>query len=420
MSGNGRGQRLAIEVEDVSKRFRLYQDKPTSLKQALTRFRRTPYEEFWALREVSLDVRAGESFGLIGHNGSGKSTLLRLMARIHQPTSGKVTTRGRVSALLELGAGFHPELSGRENIYLNGAILGLDKRELDRVFDEIVDFSGLESFIDSPVKVYSSGMYVRLGFAVSVHVRPDVLIIDEVIAVGDADFQNRCFDHLYKIRREGRTIVVVSHSVGLMQTLCDRIAWLDHGRLLAVGQPIEVTRAYTERVADATAERLARTTGTETALATSAAGDRDIEIIGFDVLDADGEPIALPRAGSAVTFRIHYHARKRVDHPNFSISVATETGVSLSVLTTNMAGIRTGELHGTGHLDCTVDRLNYLPGTLVVGAQITDRHELHAFDSLPDGYELHIRAGDPVGNGLVPLGGRWSDALSDLSPRPAH
>src|SRR5262249_20088016 len=156
------------------------------------------YSEFWAVRDVSLEIEAGTSFGLIGHNGSGKSTLLRLIAGIHPPTSGKVTTHGRISALLELGAGFHPELSGRENIYLNGSILGLKRREINRVVDDIIQFAGIEDFIDSPVKVYSSGMYVRLGFSVAVHVQPDILLIDEVIAVGDEEFQRRCFEHLHK------------------------------------------------------------------------------------------------------------------------------------------------------------------------------------------------------------------------------
>jgi lipopolysaccharide transport system ATP-binding protein len=245
-----------IVVDGVSKRFRLYRDRATSIKEAVTRRFRSRFDEFWALREVTLDVRRGETLGLIGHNGSGKSTLLRLMAGIHPPTTGTITTEGRISALLELGAGFHPDLTGRENIYLNGSILGLNRREVDGVFDQIVAFAGLEEFIDTPVKVYSSGMYVRLGFAVAVHVQPDILFVDEVIAVGDEEFQRRCFDHLDRLRRHGTTIVLVSHSVSVLQKMCDRLVWLDHGRILEVGEPYEVAGNYLAAVDRAEGERL--------------------------------------------------------------------------------------------------------------------------------------------------------------------
>ncbi|HNJ70273.1 MAG TPA: ABC transporter ATP-binding protein, partial [Microthrixaceae bacterium] len=186
-----------IVVDDVSKRFRLYTSRANSLKERFTARRFARYEDFWALRDVSLEIPPATTFGLIGHNGSGKSTLLRCIAGIYQPTSGTVSVDGRISALLELGAGFHPDLTGKENIYLNAAILGLSTKEIDAVFDDIVDFSGIAGFIDAPVKVYSSGMFVRLGFAVAVHVNPEILLIDEVVAVGDEEFQRRCFEHIH-------------------------------------------------------------------------------------------------------------------------------------------------------------------------------------------------------------------------------
>ena len=224
------------------------------------------------------------------------------MARIHQPTTGRVRTRGRVSALLELGAGFHPELSGRENVYLNGAILGLRRREIDAVFDEVVAFAGLERFIDSPVKVYSSGMYVRLGFAVAVHVEPDILMIDEVIAVGDEEFQRRCLDHLYQLRRDGVSIVLVSHSMGTMQSLCDRLAWLDHGELQKIGTPVEVVRAYLGKVDDArgaAARGRRRGRRPDARAAARHPGDRDHPLRGARCRQAPGAHARVGRLGGA-------------------------------------------------------------------------------------------------------------------------
>jgi len=231
----------AIEVADVSKRFRIYRDKPTSLKQRVLSSR-SRAEDFWALRDVALDVGEGSTFGLIGHNGSGKTTLLKCVAGILRPTSGTIRQRGRLAALLELGAGFHPELTGRENVYLNASFLGLSRRQTDAAFDAIVAFAELETFIDNEVKFYSSGMLVRLGFAVAVHVEPDVLLIDEVLAVGDEAFQAKCLDRVRAFQREGRTIVLVTHALDTVIEICDRAAMLHHGELHATGMPADVVR----------------------------------------------------------------------------------------------------------------------------------------------------------------------------------
>jgi len=231
----------AIEVADVSKRFRIYRDKPTSLKQRVLSSR-SRAEDFWALRDVALDVGQGSTFGLIGHNGSGKTTLLKCVAGILRPTSGTIRQRGRLAALLELGAGFHPELTGRENVYLNASFLGLSRRQTDAAFDDIVAFAELEDFIDNEVKFYSSGMLVRLGFAVAVHVEPDVLLIDEVLAVGDEAFQAKCLDRVRAFQREGRTIVLVTHALDTVIEICDRAAMLHHGELHAIGMPADVVR----------------------------------------------------------------------------------------------------------------------------------------------------------------------------------
>jgi lipopolysaccharide transport system ATP-binding protein len=235
---------IAVRVDHVSKKFRLYHERNQSLKSAIMRGRLSVHEDFWALKDVSFEVPTGSTFGLIGSNGSGKSTLLKCLAKIYYPEAGTISAQGRIAALLEVGSGFHPELSGRENVFLNGSILGMSKKEITRKFDEIVDFSGVEQFIDQPVKNYSSGMYVRLGFAVAINVDPDVLIVDEVLSVGDADFQEKCSQKFADFKRDGKTVILVSHSMGSVQEMCDHAAWLSHGELVQMGEAEPTIKAY--------------------------------------------------------------------------------------------------------------------------------------------------------------------------------
>lgn len=241
---------VAVTVDNVSKKFRLYRERNQTLKAAIMRGRKSVSEDFWAVRDVSFEVPRGETFGLIGRNGSGKSTLLKTLARILYPDQGSIVMNGKAASLLEVGSGFHPELSGRENIYLNGSILGLTKKEVTSRFDEIVDFSGVEKFIDQPVKNYSSGMYVRLGFSVAVHTRPDILIVDEVLAVGDGAFKERSRQKFLEFTGEGRTVVLVSHSLAQVRRMCTQAAWLDQGRLREVGDSATVTKHYETSLAE--------------------------------------------------------------------------------------------------------------------------------------------------------------------------
>ena len=236
----------AVEVRGVSKRFRIHHDR--SLKERVISFGRSSREEFYALHDIDLDIAEGSTVGLLGHNGSGKSTLLKCVAGILSPTSGTITRVEKIAALLELGAGFQQELTGRENVYLNGAILGMSRRDLERRFDDIVAFSELEQFIDSQVKHYSSGMYVRLGFAVAVNVEPDLLLIDEVLAVGDEAFQRKCLERVREFQREGRTIVFVTHAPDLVRQICDRAVVLDHGKIVLDGAPGEAVRSFREHL----------------------------------------------------------------------------------------------------------------------------------------------------------------------------
>src|SRR6202453_4872152 len=237
---------IAVDVRGVSKRFRLAHGRHNSLKERVIHGGRTAHEDFWALKDVSLVAREGETVGILGRNGSGKSTLLKCICGVLQPTSGEVVVRGKLAGLLELGAGFQQDLTGRENVYLNGSLLGMSKKEVDRVFDDIVDFSELEEFIDGQVKFYSSGMYVRLGFAVAVNVDPDILVVDEVLAVGDERFQRKCIERVKDFQREGRTILLVTHSPDQVRSICDRAVVLSHGDVVNEGPPGEAVRIFRE------------------------------------------------------------------------------------------------------------------------------------------------------------------------------
>lgn len=234
----------AVEIRDLSKSFRLYHERNQSLKSALMRGRISKYEDFMALQDISLDIPQGSTFALIGSNGSGKSTLLKCLAKIYWPTKGTIKYNGKMAALLEVGSGFHHELSGRDNIYLNGSILGMSKKEIDAKYDEIVEFSGVERFIDQPVKNYSSGMYVRLGFSVAINVNPEILIVDEVLAVGDAEFQAKCLNKFRDFRKEGKTVIMVTHSMEAVRDMCDHAAWIEKGNLKTVGTAKATVAAY--------------------------------------------------------------------------------------------------------------------------------------------------------------------------------
>ena len=405
----------AISVRDVSKQFRLHRNRASSIKEAVLRRRRDEVDEFWALRDVSFDITKGSFFGLIGHNGSGKSTLLRLMAGIHEPTSGEILVDGRISALLELGSGFHPDLTGRENIYLNGAILGLNSREIHQSVDRIIEFSGLEQFIDSPVKMYSSGMHVRLGFAISVNVDPEILIIDEVIAVGDEEFQRRCFDHLYTLRRKGVTIVLVSHASGLVESLCDEVAWLDHGELQMVGGPADVVRGYLERVNSQEAIRLNAEEGgpaspvAEVGDEGQRRGSGEVRIFRVEYLTEDWQARAAANTGDPFLMRLWYDASFPVTDPVFSVGLHHESGTFVAGPNSQLSGLETGRLEaGKGYVDIRFERWNILPGQYFVSTAITSGDLLHTFDAWDRSHKLIVQPGSSAERyGIVDTLASW-------------
>jgi ABC-2 type transport system ATP-binding protein len=320
----------AIEVRDVSKRFRIYREKPTSLKQRLLTSR-SRAEDFWALRDVALDVGEGSTFGLIGHNGSGKTTLLKCVAGILRPTSGAILQRGRLAALLELGAGFHPELTGRENVYLNASFLGLSRKQTDAAFDDIVAFAELEQFIDTEVKFYSSGMLVRLGFAVAVHVAPDVLLIDEVLAVGDEAFQAKCLNRVREFQREGRTIVLVTHALDTVTEICDRAAMLHHGELHAIGMPAEVVREMRHVLLGMADPGFVPEQGT-----------REAEIVEVQIVRPDGSSHGAILSGDPLTIVVDVRQNEPVDDLDVDFAVHESTNYLVLDARTSRAGIDLG------------------------------------------------------------------------------
>jgi ABC-2 type transport system ATP-binding protein len=387
----------AIEVDGVWKTFRIFHNRNSTLKQAVLRRRRETFEEFWALRDVSFGIPAGSSFGIIGANGAGNSTMLKVLARILVPDKGAVRVDGRVSALLELGAGFHPELSGRENVFLNGNILGMSSSSLRSKFDEIVSFSGLEEFIDQPVKTYSSGMFARLGFSVAVAVEPDVLLVDEVLAVGDEQFQRRCTEKMGEIRSSGRTVVFVSHGLAQVQQLCDHAVWLDKGEVQVVGDTNKVVQAYLESVT--TSYRL-----DDRGRQRTGSGEIQLEV---ELLpDPLEEPVV---TGSPLTVRMHWMAEQTVENLVFGFSIRAADGYEISG-SSNVLQVTTSSLGpGEGWLDYTIPRVMLLPGSYHVSAAITEHPSGHVFDHSPNIVEFDVapRPESEIETGIVTFDGQW-------------
>ncbi|MYH71951.1 MAG: ABC transporter ATP-binding protein [Acidimicrobiia bacterium] len=400
----------AVVVEGVSKRFQLVSDRPLSLKEAWTgkrlgsgrRFRRVSSEPFWALRDVSLEVPRGSMYGLVGRNGSGKSTLLRVMAGIYRPTEGRVEVAGRTSALLELGAGFHPALSGRENIYLNASVLGVPKSQIDDRVDQIVEFAGLEEFIDSPVKIYSSGMYVRLGFAVAVHVDPEILIVDEVVAVGDEEFQLRCFSHLEALRAQGVTIVLVSHDLGMLRANCDRMAWLNRGLVAAVGEPQDVINAYLDTIDTEAAASVGHRPRPDDG------GETPLRITRLEFYDEAGHRPKTFSSGDPLIVRIHYLASEPIEDPVFSLGFYDHNNLHLAGPRSHIGGFRPGKLDGEGWVEFRLRRIPFRSGAFHVNAAVQDSDASYLYDRRARDFWLQISGEpDPQANGLLNLHGDW-------------
>lgn len=389
----------AVEVRDLWKSYRLYHERNQYLKAAILRGRRARYEEFWALKGLSIDIPSGMTLGVIGSNGSGKSTFLKCLTGILTPERGEVKVHGRVSALLELGAGFHPELSGRENVFLNGAILGLTRREILKRFDAIVEFAGLEDFIDSPVKNYSSGMYVRLGFAVAAHVEPEILLIDEVLAVGDESFQRKCAERIEEFRREGRTIVFVSHGLNLVEQLCESVAWIDHGELKQVGPAGVVISAYqglshqAQRVQGEQGERW---------------GSGEITITKVVLRDGDGNETALLKTLEAARIEIDVESQSPVQDFLVGLRVDSLNGHHIWGSNSRRSGKALGLLNGRATVTVDFPSMPLLEGVYDLTISVTDQTEMHPYDHWEKRIRFEVRQHRVFDVGEVYIESRWS------------
>jgi lipopolysaccharide transport system ATP-binding protein len=402
----------ALSFDNVSKHYRgtrEYRALRDDIMAGLGRLagvRRPPRNVVRALDGVSLEIPEGQAFGLIGPNGAGKTTALKLATRITYPTSGRVRVRGRVGALIEVGTGMHPELTGRENILLYGRILGISRREIARRFDDIVEFAGIGAAIDQPVKQFSSGMQLRLGFSVAAHLEPDVLLVDEAIAVGDAGFQYRCIERMAQLVREGRTLVFVSHDMSAVETLCERAVVLDRGRILRDGRARDVVRDYLLGVQE---ERLE-------ADSSARVNGADLEIVRVSLHDANGAEVSDVRSGEALTARIHYRASREIPGPLFSLGISDGRIGCFALASMLVDGQAPESIAGDGYLDCTFDDLPLQPRTYELWGSVRGAT---GFGDLVDWQRLRLFrvSGEVAGDGLSAVTHSLDDAPVRLSYR---
>lgn len=428
---------VAVEAIGLSKSFKVRTERRTSLKERLVRGKAPAPEQFWALRDATFAVPKGGSLGLIGQNGSGKSTALKVLAGIYRPTAGQVRVNGSVSALLEVGAGFHPELTGRENIRLNATILGFTNREIDQLMDQIIEFADIGDHIDGPIKHYSSGMYVRLGFAVAVMVRPDILIVDEVIAVGDEEFQRKCYEYLYDLRRAGTSMIIVSHGLGQIADLCDEAVWLDHGQVRGVGASRSIVRRYLD---DVNLREIARATSATTAeiqtteesseveipeetdetapevalpnvreqagpLEQKRRGTGAIRVTHLEVLDSSGNPSGIWIAGQPAVLRIHYSAHQDTPDVIFGFGLFNHDDMAVCGVNSAVTGswfIRGGE----GSVEFRADPWLLAAGRYLIRVMI--KSGAAVVDAVDDGPWVHVREASVEMAGIYLQPGSWT------------
>jgi ABC-type polysaccharide/polyol phosphate transport system ATPase subunit len=409
-----------VELHGVSRRFEKRLERNRSLQELFIRlFRRDrpPVDEFWPVRDLSLTIDPGDCVGVIGPNGSGKSTLLKLITGILAPTGGELIVRGRVCSLLELGAGFHPDLTGRENIFLNGSIYGLSRAEMNERLVKIIDYAGLGDFIDTPVKHYSSGMYVRLGFAVAIHTNPDLLLVDEVLAVGDASFQAKCMESIYRFRGAGGTLLLVSHDLNAIQSLCTRAIWIENGFIAAQGHPADVVMAYKQHLA-----------AQEDAQPTAAPpgggqqwGTGEVRITQVEICNGAGDPCSHFMTGDALHIRLHYASAARVEQPVFGLAISHQNGVHIFGPNTQLGALDIPYVEGEGVVGYHIPELPLLEGQYALSVAVVNQLDTITFDYHDRAYSFHVvHSPARAGYGLVQLPGVWeTESTPGSSPEIA-
>jgi lipopolysaccharide transport system ATP-binding protein len=380
----------AIRAENVGKRFTLHTELRTSLRERLVRAR-PKGTEFWAVRDATFEVMPGEALGIIGKNGAGKSTALKVLTGVFRPTTGTVQIRGRTAALHELGAGFHPELTGRENIRLNGSILGFSRTQIHRLMDDIIDFSGIEEFIDVPVKRYSTGMNGRLGFAIAAKLEPEILMIDEVLSVGDAEFRQKCTNRLEELRANGCSVVLVSHSLPTIRQMCDQALWLDHGRVMAIGPATEVCEKYEKYAAELSG-------------ATNSPGSGPISIVELELSDGAGNKVEKLAARAPAQIGLRYRWESATASTQFGFRIHNHDGVPLVV--ERSAPMEIPEVEsGEAVAQFRVPDLLLQEGSYLVSTEIYTSGEM--IERRDREFVLRVTATSPRSGGLVDLPGDW-------------
>ena len=391
----------AIRVQGVGKQFRRYHvNRPATLQEAiLNGLRRLgPAERFWVLRNITFTLAIGHTLGVLGANGAGKSTLLRLIGGIGRPDEGTVKVQGRIGGLLELGAGFHPDLTGRENIFVNAVISGLTRHEVEQRLDAIVDFSELQDAIDNPLRTYSTGMRMRLGFAVAIHTDPEVLLIDEVLAVGDIAFRRKCFERIKQFKSEGNTLVLVSHETNQMLNLCDEVLWLHNGQIMSYGDPDDVVRDYVKEMGVESGRPLAGSAITEHtsngtfSLDENDLGDFDLRIIKVRLLDLEGIPVTELNNGDPLVVEIEYVAKHVVKEPIFGVSIKRSDNQLCCQTNTDAAGLMLPKLEGRGCITLHFERLELVGGQYYFNVGAYGRDWDYAYDYRPNICPFHIRS----------------------------
>lgn len=416
----------AIEAAGIGKKFKVYYDKGSSLKERVLFQRRRRYEEHWVLKDVSFEVKKGEAVGLIGKNGCGKSTVLKMLAHIMYPTKGKISLQGRVSSLIELGAGFHPDMSGRENIFMNASIFGLNHAQIERRIDTIVRFSELEEFIDNPVRTYSSGMYMRLAFAVAIHVDADILLIDEILAVGDVNFQSKCFERLKEIKANGTTIVIVSHVTGQIQEICDRVLWIEDGLVREEGRADQVVQSYLEEMERKRREKIRSEFKQEIVKRQAGRldgqslpdccikeavreGSMEVHFTYAAIHNTEGKQEIFFQPGEQMEICLGYCAKQPGEKINFSINITRDDGVHCFG-TSALSGMRgrpeiSAKKQGRASMVITCSHL--LQGRYFVDVGIQDMQE-NKYDYIRNALEFRIEDPHHASRGIVNLPVYWN------------